>query len=140
MEDWKEKAERALENLARDRQAIGGLRAQILQVKADLLTPAEPTDECGEDSSSHHRALLCKQKELQTKLAALTAHVEQVDRVLGTFSKRDMELIEELYFGASQYRAAAVIRLQHKHHRSRSGVYRHRDGLLWEFAYRMGWI
>lgn len=131
MDDWKEKAERALENLARDRQAIGGLRAQILQVDADRILVDEP---------SQRRALDLQKQELETKLAALTAHVEQVDRVLATFSKRDKELFEELYFGASQYRTAAVIRLQHKHHQSRSGVYRHRDGLLWEFAYRMGWI
>lgn len=131
MDDWKEKAERALENLERDRQAIGGLRAQILQVDADRILVDEP---------SQRRALDLQKQELETKLAALTAHVEQVDCVLATFSKRDKELFEELYFGASQYRTAAVIRLQHKHHQSRSGVYRHRDGLLWEFAYRMGWI
>ena len=131
MDDWKEKAERALENLARDRQAIGGLRAQILQVDADRILVDEP---------SQRRALDLRKQELETKLAAITAHVEQVDRVLATFSERDKELFEELYFGASQYRTAAVIRLQHKHHQSRSGVYRHRDGLLWEFAYRMGWI
>ena len=131
MDDWKEKAERALENLARDRQAIGGLRAQILQVDADRILVDDP---------SQRRALDLQKQELETRLAALTAHVEQVDRVLATFSKRDKELFEELYFGASQYRTAAVIRLQHKHHQSRSGVYRHRDGLLWEFAYRMGWI
>lgn len=145
MKNWKTQAEGALRNLEKDRQAIDGLRAQILEKQADMIHLTElgygqPDDPEGAPSP-RMRVLLDKKQALEAKEKALTAHVKQVDRVLAAMEERDRDILKECYVvGQWRSRTAIVLCLCQRWNISRSEVYRQRDEALWDFAYRMGWI
>lgn len=145
MESWKEKAERALRNLEKDRQAVDGIRAQILEKAADMIALTElgygQPDAVERVPTPRIRVLMDKKRALEAKEKALTAHVEQVDSVLAAMGERERDILKECYIvGQRRSRAAIVLCLCQRWNISRSEVYRQRDEALWEFAYRMGWI
>ncbi len=145
MENWKAQAEGALRNLEKDRQAIDGIGAQILEKQADMIHLTElgygQPDAKEGAPSPRMRKLLDEKRVLEAKEKALTAHVKQVDRVLAVMGERDRDVLRECYVvGQRRSRTAIVLCLCQRWNISRSEVYRQRDEALWEFAYRMGWI
>lgn len=145
MEDWKTKAEGALRNLSKDKQAIKGLEAAILEKQADMIHLTElgygqPDDPEGAPSP-RIRKLMDEKRVLEARKAAKTAHVEQVDSVLAAMGERDRDILKECYVvGQWRSRTAIILCLCQRWNISRSEVYRQRDEALWDFAYRMGWI
>lgn len=143
MTGWKKKVEGALRNLSKDRQAINGLEAEILEKQADMIHLTElgygqPDDPEGAPSP-RIRKLMDEKRVLEARKAAKTAHVEQVDSVLAVMDKDSRDVLTECYCTRGDI-VEAVVRLQRKLNTSESTVYRIKRQAMREFAQRMGWI
>lgn len=143
MEDWKAKAEGALADLEKDRQAIKGLEAEILEKQADMIHLTElgygqPDDPEGVPLP-RIRKLIDEKRVLEAKRAAKAAHVAQIDRVLQAMDKDAVTVLIECY-GSHGNVVEAVVRLQRKLNTCERTVYRIKRVALREFAHRMGWI
>lgn len=143
MNSWKKKVEEALQNLSKDRQAINGLEAEILEKQADMIHLTElgygqPDDPEGAPSP-RIRKLMDEKRVLEAKEQALTAHVKQVDRVLAAMDKDSRTVLTECYCTRGDV-VDAVRRLERKLNTSDSTVWRIKRKAMREFARRMGWI
>lgn len=143
MTGWKKKVEGALRNLSKDRQAINGLEAEILEKQADMIHLTElgygqPDDPEGAPSP-RIRKLMDEKRVLEARKAAKVAHVEQVDSVLAALDKDSRDVLTECYCTPGDI-VEAIIRLQRKLNTSESTVWRIKRQAMREFAQRMGWI
>lgn len=143
MTSWKQQAAATLRNLEKDRQAIDGLNAQILEKKADMIALTElgygqPDAEEGVVPPKM-KVLLDETRVLEAKLAAKTAHVRQVDRVLAALHKDKRKVLKKCYCEGINV-ADAMIQLTWEMNASESTLYRLKRQALREFAQRMGWV
>lgn len=143
MNGWKKKVEGALRNLSKDRQAIKGLEAEILEKQADMIHLTElgygQPDDLEGAPSPRIRKLMDEKRVLEARKAAKTAHVEQVDSVLAAMDKDFSDVLTECYCTRGEI-VEAVRRLERKLNTSESTVYRIKRQAMREFAQRMGWI
>lgn len=144
MDDWKTQAEEDLQNLGKDRQAVDGIRAQILEKTADMIALTElgygQPDAVERAPSPRMRKLMDEKRVLEAELAAQVAHVEQVDRVLKAMHKDYRTVLEECYCAGHSNIVEAVIRLTRMLNVGEATVYRIKRLALREFAHRMGYI
>ena len=143
MDNWKAEVEEMLKNREKDRQAVDGLRAQILQKEADMIHLTElgygqPDAEEGVPPL-RIRKLMDEKRVLEAKVAAKAAHVAQVDRVMASLNGDHQEVLTVFYCSGLRP-TAAVHRLEWRLNVGRSEVYRIKDRAILEFAYRMGRI
>lgn len=143
MDHWKAEVADTLRNLEKDRQAVDGLGAQILEKKADMIHLTElgygqPDDPEGAPSP-RIRKLMDEKRVLETKKAAKVAHVAQVDSVLAAMDKDSRTVLTECYCIPGDI-VEAIIRLQRMLNTSESTVWRIKRQAMREFAQRMGWI
>lgn len=143
MAGWKTEAEGALRDLEKDRQAIDGIGAQILEKKADMVALTElgygQPDAVEGVVPTKMKALLDETRVLEAKLAAKTAKVAQIDRVLAAMTKDQRDVLTTCYCEGITV-AQAIIRLEREKNVSDSTLWRMKRQTLREFAHRMGWI
>ena len=139
----KKQEERTLTDLEKNRQAVSGLKAEILRLDADMVHETELgygwSDEETRVNSPRMKELIDRKRALEAELAAVSAHVAQADAALLAMCTTHTLVLKE-FFCEGRYRGAAVVKLQRQLNVSEATVYRIKRRALEEFAHRMGYI